>query len=71
MEGWNPAHYIARVFGVDRREPEPVFNRCWPFVSGKEGFFVEVAWTKDGRLIPERSKVLGARAEHIRARNPP
>ena len=68
LEGRNAAYSIARTLGVDRGEPEPIFNQCWPFVSSKEAFFVEAAWTKEGRAIPERSKALGARAEHVRDR---
>ena len=65
LEGRNAAYYIARTLGSDRGEPDPLFNQCWPFVSSKEALFVEVAWTKEGRPIPERSKVLGAQPEHV------
>jgi NADPH-dependent 2,4-dienoyl-CoA reductase/sulfur reductase-like enzyme len=65
LEGRNVAYYIARAFGVDRGEPDPVYNQCWPFVSSKEALFVEVAWTKEGRPIPERTKVLGIQPEHV------
>ncbi|MDR7465671.1 MAG: FAD/NAD(P)-binding oxidoreductase [Armatimonadota bacterium] len=65
LGGRNAAYHIARTLGVDRGEPDPVLNQCWPFVSSKEAMFVEVAWTKDGRPIPERTRVLGARPEHV------
>lgn len=68
LQGRNAAYYIARALGVDRGEAEPVYNQCWPFVSSTEALLVEAAWTRDGRAIPERTKVLGPRPDHAKDR---
>lgn len=68
LQGRNAAHYIARAMGTDRGEPEPVFNQCWPFVSSTEALLVEAYWTREGRAIPERTKTLGPRADHVKDR---
>jgi len=68
LEGRNAAYYIAKALGVDAGEPQPIINQCWPYVSSKEALLVEAAWTKEGRAIPERTKVLGPRAEYVRDR---
>jgi hypothetical protein len=45
-----------------------VFNQCWPFVSSTEALLVEVAWTKEGRPVPERNRTGGPSRDHVRAR---
>lgn len=65
LQGRNAAYYIARALGVDVGEPPIIVNTCWPYVSSTEALLVEVAWNKEGRVIPERSKVVGPRSEHV------
>lgn len=66
LQGRNAAYSIARALGADPGEPpQPVFNQCWPFISSKEALLIEGAWTKEGRPIPERAKVVGPRADHV------
>jgi NADPH-dependent 2,4-dienoyl-CoA reductase/sulfur reductase-like enzyme len=68
LQGRNAAYHIARALGRDRGDPDPVFNQCWPFVSSTEALLVEVAWTKEGRPVPERNRTGGPSRDHVRAR---
>ncbi len=68
LQGRNAAYSIARALGRDPGEPDPVFNQCWPFVSSREAMLVEVAWTREGRPLPERNRTGAPSPEHLRAR---
>ncbi len=68
LQGRNAAYYVARALGVDAGEPPIIVNTCWPYVSSREAMLVEVAWNKEGRVIPERSKVAGPRPEYVSER---
>lgn len=65
LQGRNAAYYITSALGVDAGDPPLIVNQCWPYVSSSEALLIEVGYTKDGRSIPERFKVLGPRAEHV------
>jgi NADPH-dependent 2,4-dienoyl-CoA reductase/sulfur reductase-like enzyme len=68
LQGRNAAYSLARALGREPGEPDPVFNQCWPFVSSTEALLVEVAWTKEGRPVPERNRTGGPSRDHVRAR---
>ncbi len=68
LQGRNAAYHIARALGRDRGDPDPVFNQCWPYVSSKEAMLVEVAWDKEGRAIPARTRTAGPAARHVKDR---
>jgi len=68
LQGRNAAYSLARALGRDPGEPDPVFNQCWPYVSSKEAMLVEVAWTKEGRPIPERSRFAAPSEDYVKAR---
>lgn len=68
LQGRNAAFYIVHALGVDKGEPEPVFNQCWPYVSSQEALLVEAAWTKDGKPIAERNKAEAPKTDHVKQR---
>lgn len=51
LQGKNVAHHVARAMGLDVKEPTPVNNICYPYVSSKEALMVSVEWDKDGKML--------------------
>ena len=51
LQGKNVAHYVARAMGLDVKEPAPIINICYPYVSSKESLMVRVEWDKDGKML--------------------
>ncbi len=68
LQGRNAAYHVARALGRDRGDPDPVFNQCWPYVSSKEAMLVEVAWDREGRSVPARTRTAGPAARHVQDR---
>jgi len=51
LQGKNVAHHVAKSMGLDVKEPAPIYNICYPYVSSKESLMVRVDWDKDGKML--------------------
>ena len=51
LQGKSVAHHVARSMGLDVKEPAPIYNICYPYVSSKESLMVRVDWDKDGKML--------------------
>jgi sulfide:quinone oxidoreductase len=50
-EGKNAAHYAAIGMGYSVKEPVPVHNICYPYISSAESLLIRVDWEKDGKML--------------------
>lgn len=67
IEGKNAAHYVARAMGYEVRDPEPVHNICYPYVSSDEALLVRVDWDREGKVV--KTVADEAKRDYRRARS--
>lgn len=51
LQGKSVAHHVARAMGLDVKEPDPIHNICYPYVSSKESLMVRVDWDREGKPV--------------------
>lgn len=51
LQGKSVAHHVAKALGLDVKEPDPIYNICYPYVSAKESLMVRVDWDRDGKML--------------------
>ncbi len=57
LQGKSVAHHVARAMGLDVKEPAPIYNICYPYVSSKESLMVRAEWDKDGKMLADKTQV--------------
>src|SRR3990172_3995341 len=51
LQGKSVAHYVAMALGIDVKEPAPIYNVCYPYVSSEESMMVRADWDRDGKML--------------------
>lgn len=54
LQGKSVAHYLAMALGPlgnDVKEPDPIYNVCYPYVSSEESMMVRADWDRDGKML--------------------
>ncbi len=54
LQGKSVAHHLAMALGplgIDVKEPDPIYNVCYPYVSSEESMMVRADWDRDGKML--------------------
>ena len=51
LQGKSVAHYVTMALGIDVKEPAPIYNVCYPYVSSEESMMVRADWDRDGKML--------------------
>ncbi|MBI5097082.1 MAG: NAD(P)/FAD-dependent oxidoreductase [Nitrospirae bacterium] len=54
LQGKSVAHHLAMALGplgIDVKDPDPIYNVCYPYVSSEESMMVRADWDRDGKML--------------------
>lgn len=68
FQGKSVAHHVARAMGLEVKDPVPVYNICYPYVSSKESLMVRAEWDKDGKPLADKTQVDDPKKDYATSR---
>jgi len=69
LQGKSVAHHVAKAMGYDVKEPLPIYNICYPYVSSKESLMVRAEWDRDGKPLADKTQVDDPKSDYVTSRS--